>query len=287
MMALGFADPRLFAQKEGQVFLKLTGADGKPVTDLQLGDVTINEDGVECKVTKVEAVNWPVKLHVLVDNGRVNTEPINSLREGLKGLFDQMPDGVEMSLYATAGTPRSVVKATTDKQKLLDGISLIAPDGGAGAFFDALSEAANRIDKDKTPGFPVIVMVGSDVGKVNALDRNYSKLQDVIIAHGITVYISVTASHSGVGSSGGVAQTEIGLNVTKLSGGTYENLNSTTRLATLLPEWGKKIAESHERQKNQYRVTYERPAKPAAQARIGVSVKREAAVSMSLDGRVR
>ena len=59
-----------------------------------------------------------------------------------------------MSLYTTAGTPRAIVKPTTDKQKLLNGIGLIAADNGAGMFFDALVEAADRINKDKTPGLP-------------------------------------------------------------------------------------------------------------------------------------
>ena len=179
---------------------------------------------------KVEAVNWPTKLQVLVDNGRANTNPINNLRDGLKGLFEQMPEGVEMSMYVTAGTPRPIVKPTTDKQKLIDGIGLIAPDTGAGMFFDALSEAAGRIDKDKTPHFPVIVMVGSDLGTVRASDPDFKKLQETILTRAVTVHIILMAGAGG--TSGGAAQTEIGLAVTKLSGGRVRNIKSTTRLAT-------------------------------------------------------
>ena len=100
MWAMG---PALIAQKQRQIFISLTAANGTPVTDLQAGEVSITEDGAECKVVKVEAINWPTKLQVLVDNGRANTSPINSLRDGLKALFEQMPEGVEMSMYVTGG----------------------------------------------------------------------------------------------------------------------------------------------------------------------------------------
>jgi hypothetical protein len=92
-------------------------------------------------------------------------------------------------------------------------------------------------------------------------------------------------SAAGVNATGGGPQTEVGLAVTKLSGGRFENINSPTRLATLLPEIGKKIAEAHERQQNQYRVTYERPANPKDQARISASVKRDGTPSLSIDGK--
>ena len=284
ILALSVVGPGLSAQKQGQVFVSLIAPNGTPVTDLQASEVGITEDGVDCKVLKLEPVNWPIKLHLLVDNGKPNTEPINSLRDGLKGLFEQIPSGTEMSMYVTAGSPRPIVRPTTDRQKLLDGIALIAPDGGTGMFFDALFEAATRIDKDKDPNFPVILMVGSDLGRVNARDRDYQKLQEIILKRAVTVHIIVMAGHAGVGSSGGGAQTEIGLNVTKMSGGRYENIATTTRLATLLPEFGKRIADSAAKQQHQYRVTYERPAKGNDQARIGASVRRDGSFSLSLDG---
>jgi hypothetical protein len=92
------------------------------------------------------------------------------------------------------------------------------------------------------------------------------------------------AANAGVGSSGGAAQTEIGLAVTKLSGGRYENITATTRLATLLPEFGKRIAESQVKQSHQYRVTYERPANPKAMPQIGASISRPGTPSLSIDG---
>jgi hypothetical protein len=280
--ALWTVEPRLAAQKTGQVFLKLVDDKGAAITDLQPGDVSITEDGTECKTVKVEAVDWPTKVHVLVDNGKGNTNPINPLRDGLKGLFDALPDGVEIELYTTSPQPRPLVKPTTDKAALQKAIPLIAPDSGAGAFFDALFEAANRIDKDKTPNFPVILMAGSDFGKVNVNDRDFMRMQELILKHAMTVHIIVMAGTGG--TSGGGAQTEIGLQMTKLSGGKYENITTVTRLSTLLPEYGKRIADSAAKQRNQYRITYEHPANFKGTAQIGASIKRPGTPTLSLDG---
>jgi hypothetical protein len=281
--ALWTVEPHLAAQAQGQLFIKLVAPDGTPVTDLQTSDLMITEDGGACKIVKLEPIDWPIKLQVLVDNGKVNTNPINSLRDGLKGLFEQIPDGVEMSMYTTAPQPRAIVKPTTDRQKLIDGIGLIPPDSGTGAFFDALSEAAGRIDKDRTPHFPVILMVGSLLGRVTAQDRDLQRLQESIVKRAMTVHI-IMMSPTAVASIGGPVQTEIGLAVTKLSGGRYENITSINRLATLLPELGKQIGQSQARQSHQYRVTYERPAGAKAAAQVSASVGRPGTPVLTLDG---
>jgi penicillin-binding protein 1A len=114
----------LSAQKQQQVFISLTGTDGKPVEGLQAGDVGITENDVNCKIIKVESIDWPTKLQVLVDNGRANTNPINPLRDGLKAMLELMPEGTEISLYTTSGTPRNIIKPTADKQKVIDGLGL-------------------------------------------------------------------------------------------------------------------------------------------------------------------
>ncbi len=284
ILAVVSVEPRLSAQKQQQFFISVTAPDGKPVEGLRANEVGVTEDGVDCKIVKIEPVEWPMKLQVLVDNGRANTNPINNLRDGLKALFEQMPDGVEMSLYVTSGTVRPIVKPTADKQKLIDGINLIVPDTGAGEFFSALTEAAERIEKDKTPNFPVILMIGSDFGRIRVLDQEYSKLQTTIYNHGVTTHTIVTVGGAGATAGAAGTQTEIGITLSKLSGGRYEGIASPSRLTTLIPEIGKQIAKSQARQSHQYRVTYERPAKASAQPNIAAEVRRAGTVDLSLHG---
>lgn len=282
--ALWCADTRLAAQKQQQIFLSLADPSGAPVSDLKAEDVIVSEDGVECKTLKLEPVDWPMKLQLLVDNGPATTMQINSMREGLRGFFDQIPAGIEMTLLTTAPNPRTIVKPTTDKQKLLDGINLIAPDRSAGMFFDALFEATGRIDKDKAPNFPIIVAIGSDFGRDGGNDRDFQRMQESLQKHAATVHVVMVSADATSTKAG--SQVEVGLAATKLTGGKYENINAATRLATLLPEIGKRVAQSQARQSHQYRITYERPANPKPMPQVGVSVHRDGTPSLSLDGHV-
>ena len=270
----------LLAQKQGQIFLSLTTPEGKPVDGLTADEVSIVEDGVAVKTVKVEPIAWPTKLQVLVDNSRGNTDPINPLQNGLKEFFALIPDGVEMSMYAIAGSPRPIVKPTTDRKKLLDGISLITPDSGSGQFFDALLEASERVDKDKTPSHNIIVMIGSDGGTMRTLDRDFQKLQMNVFNHGITTHVLLNLKNQGTG-----AQIDLGLNITKFTRGKYESFNGTTRLATVLPEIGKIVAQSVALQSQEYRITYERPAKPKENGgALNAQVRREGVIRLSLHG---
>jgi hypothetical protein len=54
----------------------------------------------------------------------------------------------------------------------------------------------------------------------------------------------------------------------------------------LLPEIGRMLAERHQRQANQYRVTYRRPPGSKEQARVGATVRRDGTLTVSADGRL-
>lgn len=263
------------AQQLGQLYISILDSENRPVTDLEVDDVKVLVDDVECKVVKVEAVGKPTKLTVMVDNGPVTTKELATFRTALRAFFEALPAEIETSLYTINPQPRTVVKPTTDRQKLLQGVDLIAPDSGAGLFFDALVEASERFEKDKTDHFPVLMMVASDVGSnMSAMDRDYQRLQKRIIEKGATVHFAIL--HGGgdrPSSVAGALQTEVGLGVTKLSGGRYENIAAATRLVTLLPEFAQQIGRSQLRQTHQYRITYQRDSKQPAQ-RISASVSR-------------
>jgi hypothetical protein len=276
--------PWAAAQKTKQIFLRVAGANGAPVTDLKATEVKVLEDDMPCKILKVEPAG-PIKLQVLVDNGPVNTDPITSLREGLQQFFEKLPEGVEASLYTTAPQGRAIVKNTPDRKKLIDGIAVITPDRGTGAFFESLLDAVDRVDHDKAPGIPTIVVIGSNAGLERISDRDIPDIQEKIIKDGIRVDVVISMGGTNTSSTSGT-QLEIGTALARLSGGHFENINSTTRLATLIPEFGQLIALNATAQQNQYRVTYEPQGKRNSSVKVGVSVSRDGTtVTTSRDGR--
>lgn len=272
-----------------QVFANVVdAATGNPVVKLEPTDVRILENGVEAKVVKVEPVNWPVKLQLLLDNGvGLGGSNLQILKDGVTGLLAALPEGVEVTIVTTAPQPRFLVRATTDKQAIAEGLKRLAPDGGAGRFVESLNEATQRIEKDKTDYFPVIIMSGTSSGDVNVMDRDVKRIFERVQQRPTTVHVVLLQSTSG-SASGGANQTQVGLAVTEYTRGRYESIAAASRLATLLPEIGKQVAESHALQSHQFRLIVERPAGAKGDmgpvgggARPGLIMK-----ALSMDGKV-
>jgi hypothetical protein len=284
--------PEAQAQALPTIFARVTDAVGAPIEDLRPDELVVTEDGVQRVTVTVEPVDWPVKLTVLVDNSRAMAQPLGQVREGLRDLLAALPEDLAVELLTTAPQPRFIVRSTTDREALIQGIDRIAPDSGAAAFTDGLLEASNRILDDETLHFPVVLMVatnGPDPAVVGNIDRKYLQLQEQTIERPATYHVIVwTASGATGGRVAGAVQTIVGVQMTELTGGRYEAIAASSRLATLLPEMGAQIAESHRRQSSQYRVSYMRPAgTPPPQDGISANVLRPGALlTLSFDGRL-
>lgn len=285
-LALCVAATDARAQQQFQIYASVADASGKALTSLEPADLKVMEDGVDAKVVKAEPVNWPVKVQLLVDNGvGLGGQNIQTMKDGIKGLIDALPDNLEVTIVTTAPQPRFLVRPTTDKAMMIEGLSRLAPDSGAGRFVESMNEATQRIEKDKTDHFPVIISSATSSGDANVLDRDVKRIFERIQKKPTTVHVILLNSTTG-SSSGGANQTQVGLAVTQMTRGRYESIAAPTRLATLLPEIGKQVAESVAKQSKQFRVTVERPAgksgelgKVSAGARSGISL-----LGLSMDG---
>jgi hypothetical protein len=260
-VAMALCGSVLAAQQQFQILATVLDASGAPAADLQPADVRVLEDDKEGKVSRVEAVERRPSVQILLDNGiGLGSENLTHLRNGVRALIEAIPEGVEMTMVTTAPQPRFVVRATTDRKALLDGVSRLAPDSGAGRFVESLNEATQRIAKEKPDTAPFVITVGSTSGDTNIMERDVERLMMRLQDRPTTVHVVLLVGGAGRSASGGGNQTEIGLAVTKMTGGRYEGINAGTRLATLLPELGALVAKSAAEQKRQFRLTVERPA---------------------------
>jgi hypothetical protein len=274
--------------KQIQIFASILDGTGAPAKTLEPGDVRLMENGVEAKVTKVEPVNWPVKLQLLLDNGiGLGSQNIQQLKNGVKALIDALPANLEVTLVSTAPQPRFIVRATTDRAAVLKGLDVLAPDGGAGRFLESLAEATQRIERDKTDYFPVVISVATTSGDRDVRDSDVERTMQRLEKRPTTVH--VVLFNSGGGSTGGANQTNIGMNVTQYTGGKFENINSPTRIAPLLEEFGKTVATTVQRQSNQFRITADRPAGASGDiGKISMGAKSPLVTAgLSFDGRIR
>lgn len=291
-VAVFAATTTVLAQRQFTFFAHFSDASGKPIAGVKDTDIAVQEDGADGTVLTVEPIDWPIKVALLIDNGTGSADRLNHTREGVKALIRALPAGIEASLQTTAPQPRFLVRPTTDKGALLSGVDLLTPDTSAGRFVEGLIEAAARFDKERADRergnfFPVIVIVGSLTAEGSAIrDRDVQRLFQQLGTRAMTTHIVMVGptNQSGTVNVGNAIQ--IGINASKQTGGRYESIAATTRLVTLLPEIGTQVAQSHERQRAQYRVTFERPAgKSGPQVGgIGLSGTRGMSVQLTLDG---
>ena len=275
------------AQQQFQIYASVADVTGNALKSLEPADLKVMEDGVEAKVIKAEPVNWPVKVQLLVDNGiGLGAGNIQTLKDGIKALIEALPANLEVTIVTTAPQPRFLVRPTMDKAMMIDGLSRLAPDSGAGRFVESLNEATQRIEKDKSDHFPVIISSATSSGDANVMDRDVKNIFARIQKKPTTVHVILLNATGS--STGGANQTQVGLAVTQATRGRYESIAAPTRLATLLPEIGKQVAASVEKQSKQFRVTVERPAgksgdlgKVSAGARSGIAL-----LGLSMDGQL-
>ena len=256
-----------------------------PVDTVELGDVRVSEDGVSGKILRVEAVNRVVKVQLMIDNGiGIGSENIGELRKGVRGLLEALPAGVETTIVTTAPQPRFLVRATTSREELLRGVDRLAPDTGAGRFVDGLSEAAQRAQKDKEDTLTVLIMAGTSSGDANVLDRDIQRLIERLESRPSVVHVLLFSGSAGRSATGGLVQTEVGLAVTQMTRGRYENINSMSRYITLMPELGAEVAKQVAASTRQFRIVAERPeGKSGNLGRIGLGIAGKLVSNVTLE----
>jgi hypothetical protein len=278
----------LYAQNTIVFFASVVDDKGAPVSTLAADDLKVVENGVEGKIVKVEPIDWPIKVQVLIDNGTGMDTALVQIRNGVKGLVEALPDGIEMSLYTTAPQPRNIVRPTMDKQALVQGADRIVPDSGAPRFIEGLNEAAARVDKDKGNYFPVVVILGSTTAEGSSfVERDVQRMLQRFAERSTVHVIMYTTGAQSARSVAGANQAAVGEAVAKNTGGRYDNIAAASRLATLLPEIGAQIAQSHARQSHQFRLTFQRPnGASGALGQVGAQVRAGLTSSITINGRL-
>jgi hypothetical protein len=279
----------LHAQNTVTFFASVVDAAGAPIASLSPDEFKVAENGVEGKITKVEPIDWPIKVQLLIDNGTGMESALVQIRNGVKGFVDALPDGIETSLLTTAPQPRFIVKPTMDKQAMLQGADRIVPDSGAARFIEALNEAAARIDKEKGNYFPVVVIVGSTTAEGSSfVERDVQRMLQRFTERAATVHVVMLSTGAqSARSVTGANQTAVGEAAAKNTGGRYDNIAASTRIATLLPEIAVQIAKSHTRQSHQFRITFQRPNGAAgALGQVGVATRPGLTPMLTINGRL-
>lgn len=253
-----------------EFYVSVMDARGAPVADLRLQDVSMSENAVQQQVIRIEPVSIPMKLTIAVDNGLESEDALGHYRSGLTGLVHALPRDVEVTLISIAPQPYTVVKPTTDRFRILKGINGFAPEQARPRFTDALVEYSRNLEREARignakPYVPVMLMLSTAANESHSYQVNeIDKAVRFLVGRKARLNVVVISTRTGQASSAETLnsnlQAIIAIPAVQATNGRYEALALSSRLVTLLPEWGKDLSALHTRQSNQYRVTVERKA---------------------------
>jgi hypothetical protein len=161
--------PLLFAQSYAfQFVVSVVDQNGRPVSDLTRDEIILTEDGIADEIVKVEPFAVPIELTVAVDNGPLSADSLVHYRNGLTGLVKALPGDVEITLITMSPQPFMVVRPTTDRIRLVRGLTTFAPQADSPRFTDTLVEFSKRYETElrrtgKVDSVPVLLMVSTSV----------------------------------------------------------------------------------------------------------------------------
>ena len=277
-----------------QFYVSASNPTGAPVTDLRTEDVLMSENGVQQQVVKIEPVSIPMKLTIAVDNGIDSSDALVHYRAGLTGLVEALPPDVEVTLITIAPQPRVVVKST-DRTQVLRGVNGFAPEQARPRFTDALVESSKDLEKESKnknarPYYvPILLMLSTAANESSSYQpKEIEKAVGFLVTRKARLNVVMMSTRTGQASSvetlNSQLQAIIAIPAVKMTNGRYEALAVSSRVATLLPEWGKDLASLHTRQANQFRVTVERKSGgPLQSPRIELA-RQGLAGTVSIDG---
>lgn len=267
LIASGVMYARQLQPNQLLVFISAVDASGAPVTDLKPEEIAMTENGAPGKVVSLDRHSLPIKLTIAVDNGMGSITALDALRTGLTGLVEALPRDVEVTLI-TMSQPQTVVRPTTDRAQITLGISRFGPESRAIAkFSETLVEYAQRLDRDfrdkKLTYSPMLVLVSTPTPELEDVQPDtIQKALNTLLTRAARVSVimfTTTTNTESVANMKQGRQAVIATPIVKASNGKFETLVAFSRLATILPEWGKEIAVSHAKQTNQFRALIDRP----------------------------
>ncbi len=270
--------------QEVERFVKVLDREGEPVTDLGAGDFTIEHDGVGVEVARVDLIDQPLRVALIVDDADGAAPFFRYLRDFLPEFVRALPEDSEVGLVLLSGRPRLIVDFTDDHGEVLDQLArfFVEEDRAAG-FFAGLEETVNRWDDDRR--WPVLAVVTTDGPAQRTLtDGRYKAFVERAVERGVIIHALGLFTTSGQGFQTGIAS-----DVTRITGGWYDTVAGPSQsISERLAEMAAEISRQYADMRNQYAVAYVPPPGTDPDAGISAAVRRGGVrLSISANGRPR
>jgi hypothetical protein len=140
------------------------GDKGEAVEGLTTDEVVVMEDGVARVVTRVARDTRPLTVAIVVDSsGPLASVYRLNVVEPVAEFVGQLPPGTRYALWTTGDRPRKAVDFTDDRARAVPALRKTFPTGG-NTLFDALTEAAEDLEKREGERTMLVAITGVGIG---------------------------------------------------------------------------------------------------------------------------
>ena len=268
---------------EGRSFIQVFDAAGSPVIDLSAEDFVIQQGGVDCKVIRVELINEPLRLALLVDDARGAQPYFRYLRDGLPAFVDALPETSEVALILLSGRARVVVDFEDGLARAKERLEEFFVDASTAAgFFNGVRETVARFEGVRWPVMALVTTDGPSMAAMSFTPGKFEALVEQIVELGVTAHALGLSTQDGRGFQTGVAR-----QLTQITGGWYDSLNGPSQaLGEKLTAMAEEISQRHAAAANQYLVVFEPAPGATPNTLISAGVRRpQLTLGVSSDGR--
>lgn len=260
------------AQELGLVYAAVIDQFGQPVTDLTPEEFQVSEDGNSAEVVAAEIGTEPMKIALLVDNGRriSQGQAINPLRDAVTAFIETIPDEHEISLFTIGGQIVRRTDFTTDRAELLREAEDIHALVDSVRFIDGVRETWDRrFDGDEA--WPVFVAILTDAVEGSAFlnENRFMGFVDSLRAAGVVVHSVLWTSNPG--GTRTLTSTGLAINLAQNTGGRYTAIAAATAFGDTLTQLAADMAAHYDQASIRYRVIYERPDPPGESVSVSVT----------------
>ena len=273
--------------QEVERFIKVTDRDREPVTDLGPGDFTVEHAGRRVGDVRVELVDQPLRVALVVDDADGAGLFFRYLRDYLPEFVRALPEDSEIGLILLSGRPRQVVDFTDGRDEVIEtlGEFFVEEDRAAG-FFAGLEETVDRWDDDLR--WPILAVVATDGPAQNGpTDGRYQSFMRRVFDRGAIVNSLILMLPTR--ASGGGYQTGVANNVARVTGGWHDTVAGPSQIVgDKLQEMAAEIRRQYDEMRYQYAVSYQVPGGTDPEGSASASVRRSGVgLSISATGRPR
>ena len=161
-LALSLPHPVLAQNTERHVFVTVLDVDGTPVSGLKAEHFAVREDGRDRSVLRVQPLDTPMHVAVLVDTSFNPTIPIEAFRSALGDFVERLVAFHHVSLYTFAERPNRLTPFTRNAAQLRSAIrDMFATPESRTYLIDTIDLVLGDM-KSLEPARPVIVAFTTD-----------------------------------------------------------------------------------------------------------------------------